>query len=231
MGCLYQIESPSGKKYIGITTKTLPQRMREHEKCARLGLGWGKRKGRPPSMVVHRAMRKYGYDKFVAKELVRANDWSYLCDLERKAIVAFETATPLGYNAAEGGEGATMLFLSQEAKEKHRIKARDGILKSWRTPEARAAHMAAFRGEKFRSAISRSMKTKWQDPELRPLLVEQFKKASAKLREIRKAARRHVICGICAKPFDVKPSHTTRRYCSAACGAKARTGKPRRANK
>jgi hypothetical protein len=166
-------------------------------------------------------MRKYGYDQFTVKELIRANDWTYLCDLERKVIVAFGTTTPRGYNTAEGGEGATTP-LDKAYREEHCRKTSEAVKLAWSQPEYRAAHMVAFSGEQFRSAISKSMQAKWKDPELRPTLERNFKKANEKLREIQRAATRHISCGICSKSFDVKPSNKRAKYCSIACSAMAR---------
>jgi group I intron endonuclease len=96
MGCLYQLTSPSGKSYIGITTKTVEKRFAKHVEHA-----IGKRE----NGVVYSALRKYGPSSFSKKILVVADNWDYLCDLERKAIVAFGTRHPSGYNMTEGGEG------------------------------------------------------------------------------------------------------------------------------
>ena len=53
-----------------------------------------------------RAIRKYGEDRMDIRVLVIADDWRYLCNLERSAIEAFKTMTPFGYNLTSGGEGA-----------------------------------------------------------------------------------------------------------------------------
>lgn len=54
--------------------------------------------------VVHRAIKKHGDAKF--EILVVANGRKYLEDLERKAIIAFGTRSPNGYNCTDGGDGA-----------------------------------------------------------------------------------------------------------------------------
>lgn len=84
---------PNGKRYIGITVKTAARRRIVHLHHAH--------KGRPGAL--QSAIRKYG--TFEMKVLIEANDWPFLCEMERRAIVAFGTRAPLGYNLTDGGEG------------------------------------------------------------------------------------------------------------------------------
>jgi len=96
MGCLYQLISPSGKSYIGISSKTALARFEKHTEHA-----LGKRQ----NGVLYSALRKYKPESFQVLTLAIANDWKYLCDLEIKTIAAFGTRYPLGYNMTDGGEG------------------------------------------------------------------------------------------------------------------------------
>jgi hypothetical protein len=96
MGCLYSLTSPSGKQYLGISTKPVEKRFAKHVEHAL---------GKRPNGVLYSALRKYKPENFVVRTLVIANDWSYLCDLERKAIAALGTRYPAGYNMTDGGEG------------------------------------------------------------------------------------------------------------------------------
>ena len=106
MGCLYQLTFQSGKSYIGITSKTLKRRLIVHKSHARTGR----------NMPLHKAIRKY--DHFDSKMLVIADDWKYLCDLEKKAILAFDTVTPNGYNVSLGGEGVIGVPRSDDTRRK-----------------------------------------------------------------------------------------------------------------
>jgi group I intron endonuclease len=94
-GCLYALTFPNGKQYIGITSGTLRRRVNLHRSHANTG--------RPGA--VYNAIRKYGTRGFDAKVLVIASDWDYLCNLEQKAIAAFGTMAPGGFNLTLGGEG------------------------------------------------------------------------------------------------------------------------------
>ena len=57
------------------------------------------------SQALQLAIKKYGADTFKLETLVIADDWEYLSDLERKAIQAYGTMAPGGYNLTIGGEG------------------------------------------------------------------------------------------------------------------------------
>ena len=96
MGALYKITFENGKSYIGITSNTLKRRMSLHRSHAKDGR----------VSALHAAMRKFGADGHRAEVLVIADDWEYLCDLERRAIAAYATLAPHGYNLTTGGEGA-----------------------------------------------------------------------------------------------------------------------------
>ena len=94
MGCLYQIEFPNGKSYIGITKFSAEKRFSGHCKDSKCG-----------KLLVHNAIRKYGKENCKIKTLLVANDIGYLKDVEIKAIAAFKTQHPDGYNCGKGGDG------------------------------------------------------------------------------------------------------------------------------
>lgn len=103
---MYRLTFPSGKAYIGITKETARERLAEHAYDAKRGL----------KKAISRAFRKYGSDAVKLETLVVANDWEYLCDLERKAIAALGTKWPDGYNMTDGGEGSGGYKHSEETK-------------------------------------------------------------------------------------------------------------------
>lgn len=108
MGCLYSIKSPSGKRYIGISSKTAERRWHVHQMRVKEGR----------DQALQRAIRKYGADKFLLETLVKADDWGFLCDLERKAIKAYGSKFPTGYNLTDGGEGVIGKTVSEETRKK-----------------------------------------------------------------------------------------------------------------
>lgn len=72
--------------------------------------------GRRENGVIYSALRKYKPENFIVKTLVIANKWDYLCDLEKKAIIAFGTKYPHGYNMTDGGEGIIGRQITDETR-------------------------------------------------------------------------------------------------------------------
>lgn len=103
MGCLYRITSPSGKSYIGITLLTAEERFKKHCSGAKSGL----------KKLLSKAINKYGESNMKVETLAIANDWDYLCLIEKKAIEVYNTYKH-GYNCTKGGEGAYGLKFSDE---------------------------------------------------------------------------------------------------------------------
>lgn len=92
-GCIYRLEFPSGKSYIGQTTWSAEIRLRVHLQDARKG----------SKCIVHYAIRKYGKPKlFVLEENVPIE---MLNDREIYHIKNWATLSPYGYNLTGGGEG------------------------------------------------------------------------------------------------------------------------------
>lgn len=94
---LYKIANKvNGKLYIGITKNP---RLRK----------WQHFNHRHPSTisVIKLAIDKYGKDNFEF-EVICIGTRSYIQELESKAIEAYNTVSPNGYNVACGGEGATV---------------------------------------------------------------------------------------------------------------------------
>lgn len=116
MGALYKLTAPSQKVYIGITKSTTEQRWAKHKEHAI---------GKRTNGVLYAAIRKYGCENFKVETLVIADKWDYLCELEIKAIKAFNTKVPFGYNVTDGGDGvvgprdeATKLRISAAQKKR-----------------------------------------------------------------------------------------------------------------
>jgi group I intron endonuclease len=115
VGCLYQIEFNNGKSYIGITVRTASERFNTHK--------WNALNKRDNETLLHNALRKYNPMQYKLKTLVMAEDWGYLCELEKRAIQIFNTMAPCGYNLTKGGEGATGRRVSEKTKKLIAIKA------------------------------------------------------------------------------------------------------------
>lgn len=94
---IYLIEHrSSGKRYVGQTRRTLPQRLYEHCYHAKCG-------SRYP---VHCAIEKYGIDAFDVKVIETIDDISVLDDAERRWIKVLNAKVDCGgYNLTDGGGG------------------------------------------------------------------------------------------------------------------------------
>lgn len=201
MGCLYKLTSPSGKIYLGITTKTLDQRWKQHIKESR----------RSKNYTLHNAIRKYGAEAFIVKCLVIADDVAFLLDLEKKAIAAFGTKSPGGYNLVAGGLGTLSpspitkarmrkAGIARFTKDAERTRASNCTKRLWTDEDFRKTmtikrqiigqtesfknkardHMKLQRLDPAfvaasKAACSRTMKALWKNPEY----VEKIKKARA----------------------------------------------------
>jgi group I intron endonuclease len=115
---VYCATSPSGKKYIGITTYSLNIRQNQH-RCDM------KRSNKP----FHNALNKYGFDSFVWEIIDTATS---LEELNKKEIYWIEkfgclAETEQGYNVCAGGD----------------LRPRDPV---WRSQSARSHGTVPFKG-------------------------------------------------------------------------------------
>ena len=96
---IYQVVCrSSGKKYIGVTSKTSDERFQNHLDNAR----WN----RPGALSS--AIRKYGKDDFYVQLLLVVSSMDEAFFYERKIIEAYGTLSPGGYNLTPGGDGVPM---------------------------------------------------------------------------------------------------------------------------
>jgi len=89
MICYIAIHESSGKKYVGISNRTLEARRREHESHAACGTFNSK---------FHAALRKYGKDNFIWGQLAEGEE-EVIKILERVLIGKLDTCHPRGFNS------------------------------------------------------------------------------------------------------------------------------------
>lgn len=151
MGCLYKLTSPSGKSYIGISSKTMDARWAKHVEHA-----CGKR----DAGALYAALRKYGPDSFARAVIAESEDWDTLRRLEIEAIKSHGTLAPDGYNITQGGEG-TRNRLSAEARANisraqklryQRPSERERLLVIGQMARAKTSAAAVIRRAKKRAA-------------------------------------------------------------------------------
>lgn len=106
VGCVYCIENTlNGKRYIGITTRTIKERFVEHCKA---------------KSYIGKAIRKYGVENFKLYELAVANSREELCNLEVYYIEKYNTFKN-GYNQTIGGDGVVKdIFIKVSLNEKQK---------------------------------------------------------------------------------------------------------------
>lgn len=98
----------SGRKYVGITTKTVMRRWSAHQCHARHG----------SKMLLHVAIREHGSDAFDVEHIACGRDFEALKAAEMAAILQFDCMAPRGYNRTRGGQGALGLIPTAEHLEK-----------------------------------------------------------------------------------------------------------------
>ena len=113
IGYVYLITNTiNSKLYVGITTRSMDERFREHKYDHKYS-----------KSHLYRAMRKYGFDNFLFSiiEEVKSSSLDSLAStlfrLERYYIDLYDTYKN-GYNSTLGGDGCVGFHLSEEAKKK-----------------------------------------------------------------------------------------------------------------
>jgi group I intron endonuclease len=116
-GIIYCATSPSGKKYIGQTVKSLSKRMEGHRTDA----------GRGKDYHFCRAIRKYGWDSFEWEVLYKDIPEDILDIAEMCAIYIYDTYDN-GYNCTSGGNNT---FRGIKWDEERRKRFSENHHKCW----------------------------------------------------------------------------------------------------
>ena len=115
-GYIYKYTSPSGKSYIGQTTRSLKERAGHNGKFY---------KG---SNEFYRAIKKYGFENFEVEILAEVLK-EQLDKMEIKYIQIFNTLSPNGYNISPGGQN---IGKGKKARKIYQYSAVDGsFIKEW----------------------------------------------------------------------------------------------------
>ena len=92
--CIYKLTNTiNGKGYVGFTSD-FKRRLRQHKETASKGQG----------QAIHAAIRKHGWENFVAEELYYSYDKQHTLDMEDHFINQHETKGTRGYNVTRGGQ-------------------------------------------------------------------------------------------------------------------------------
>ncbi len=159
--------------YIGVT-KNPKSRMNAHA-CSVT----------PTKSILKNAMKKYGRDKFTLHVLLTSTQ-EYCYEMERKAIEAYNTLKPNGYNICTGGRGAIGIYgekngmfgrkHSPETLEKMRQTKLGKIVTAEAKEKMRASHLG-----KKRSAENCA--------KMKQIALNRSPELLAKMREARNVAR------------------------------------------
>lgn len=158
------IESPCGKKYIGITTRPFKRRWKDHIACSR----------RNGNLPLQKAIIEHGEENFKCKVLVIASDFEYLADLEKRAIAIFKTKYPNGYNLTSGGAGF------QNLHENVRTANREKLKLAWADPEKRKARLEKSNSKEVKERHRQATIKFTSDPEYRKAVSIRSKIALSK---------------------------------------------------
>lgn len=131
---LYLVTGPSGKRYVGITARTIEARWKQH--C-------GDARRKRWSSALHAAIRLYGESNFVVEQIGSCETWDQLCEMEKAAISTHDTFRPNGYNLTRGGDGKLGCIASEETRQKM-SKALSGRIVSNETRAKMSATHAAM---------------------------------------------------------------------------------------
>lgn len=147
MGILYQLTSPSGKRYIGVTVQRMAKRWGRHRYDARRG----------SNLPIHRAIRKYGPDRFTISILAVVEN-EHLKDTEIRAIATLRPE----YNVTAGGDGALGVVQSDVTRQRKRDALTGRVF-------SRAS----------REKMSISAKARCKDPDNRAAMAEASRRLAA----------------------------------------------------
>lgn len=155
MNTVYLLTSPSGKHYVGITSKTPEERWKKHCRDAQKG----------SQRALQQAIRKHGPESFKVETIETVETWEEACEREKFWIAWIGTRPPFGYNLTGGGDGVVGVKASDETKAKMSA-AQKGRKGNWlgksHTAETKAKVSSARKGrahsEETRTKISVSCK-------------------------------------------------------------------------
>lgn len=113
MAAIYKITNLINNKiYIGMTTKSIEQRFKNHLE--------NKNTIKLQKYAIYRALNKYGKENFKVDSIIEGDfNQCLLSDLEKHYIRLYNSNNPnIGYNMNGGGDGGIMYIRTEEIKNK-----------------------------------------------------------------------------------------------------------------
>lgn len=151
----------NGKRYVGVTTKTLKER-------------WYHHKTQNYCRHLHNAILKYGADNFNMEVICCAFSQKDMFDLERYFIEYYNTLSPLGYNLNTGGLGGCVS--SEETKIKCGITSKKNWEKVGRKEYYSAINKEMWKNPEIRESRSKGIKKYIEDKKTPLISVDIYTK-------------------------------------------------------
>lgn len=163
------IHRESGRRYVGLTSKTMLARWNDHVYKAKSAKG-----GR---WHFPNAIRKYGKDAFSHEVLEVCSSLEEANERESFWIWTYDTRNPLrGFNLALGGKHVPHPIRKNPWDNPEFRKANlPGAVARINTPQARIASARAMKQPKTKAKKSAASRALWQDPEYRGKTVTAVK--------------------------------------------------------
>ena len=177
MGCVYMLTAPSGKKYIGITTRPIEERWKDHQKKS------------SHCLLVKRAIEKYGWDK-INKEILLCCQDDQLEYYEKTFIDLYDSLAPNGMNCTSGGEinkqlsKNTKTNISAGVKQFFRENENRGKLKYMKLADKKKAKGCVFYN-KQRNTYGAVIPMSWNNGKRKQLYFKTRELAQAAIEEWR----------------------------------------------
>lgn len=174
----------NNKLYIGQTTKTLEERIKNHRNSFVSGV----------DNHLYRAMRKYGWDKFHFITIREADTQEELDALEEYYIEKYDTIHN-GYNMARGG--SINIMYSDIIKERHDTKMRTPEVRKKISDSMKKYYQVNGMSEEHRHRLSENKKafyTSERGEETKRKFKETFRLSEAHYKALNDAKNKSVYC-------------------------------------
>lgn len=172
------IHTDSGRRYIGLTKKTMMARWNNHVRNANQKQGKG-------CLHFWAAIRKYGKEAFSHEVLEACKSLEEANLAEIRWIDYFDTRnSEKGFNLAPGGKHTPHSINNEYRKNlAFRAKISANAKKLWQDPVYRSkvlsATQAAIRTDEVRQKLSDSVKELWQDPKHRENSISKLREVTS----------------------------------------------------
>ena len=160
--CVYIHTSPSGKKYVGITSKKPPEKR------------WANGHGYSHNSHFTNAINIYGWDYFQHEIIAEELSETDAMQMEKDLIAKYNTMNQnYGYNQTSGGE------VDKEYTEEIKRKISNAAIQNSQNPERRKQlseqAKKQWKNQEYKAKRAQMLKEQWQNEEYRNLVISKLK--------------------------------------------------------